>query len=734
MRFNFASITLYLALLVLMRGYAFAQEALSIVGVVTNADNGLPVLNCHVSLMDTPYGTVSDDLGRFTFYLIPAGQYSLNISHVTFQSEQRRVYVPLAGEPISINIQLKPKRLNLPEVSVESTALPSQGRFSGARVIDRSEIRGSNAENIGQVLEREGLATVTSDGSPGGAQTVSIRGSASNQVLVLLDGQPLNDVADGIADLSRISLLEVQQIEVYPEAPASLGAQAIGGAINIVTIDPGLDHYHVQAGLSEFGDMSAAFSIGRDIGGWPAFALLEHRESTGAYRYHVVPDDGLNLYTRDVGSTFTRTNAAYRRDYISLKIDPPGILAMGARHTELHRQNPDYLPLPALEHESTTDDSRRELTLNVAGGSMWYRPEIHLKLEGYQQSSVTDYGTQYPLLYSRADLKGETYNLGFDWHRSVTHWEELHFGGGFDFERLWSTELTGGYAKRSHEYGFLQVQGDPLESLDLPVRAGIFSGVRADLYTGDEAFVHPRLGVELGGGDAVVWSCRGELTGAYRLPSFNSLFWVEDLQSAGNPNLKPERSQNRELSGRLEINPLVFTVSYFDRDVWDLIYWRLDFDNRWRPLNISKSKTYGSEVGVALTTGPRAFAREIHLSYRWTRALNYSGETNTDGKLLPYKPEHTGTLVLRQNLSFLEVDLSSHWVSTRYTNEANTKSLVPYNVWNLGLSKQIGIHNPGTTLTLRLEIKNFFNEEYRLVDTAPTSLRQICFSLAADYN
>ncbi|HDH58137.1 MAG TPA: TonB-dependent receptor, partial [Bacteroidetes bacterium] len=188
--------------------------------------------------------------------------------------------------------------------------------------------------------------------------------------------------------------------------------------------------------------------------------------------------------------------------------------------------------------------------------------------------------------------------------------------------------------------------------------------------------------------------------------------------------LKPERSQNQELQAGIGCQYLEIGISYFDRDIWDLIYWRLDFDNRWKPLNLSRAWIYGTEYSLKGSTGQGGFRSEVTLSHRWMRAINLSGEPNTHGNFLPYRPQNSTTLSLRQSLKYLTVDLSARWVDRRFTNEPNTKSLSPYKVWDLGISKRLQLFNSDANLDLRAEIRNLFNENYRIVSGAPVPLRE----------
>lgn len=73
-------------------------------------------------------------------------------------------------------------------------------------------------------------------GGMGSFQTVSIRGVAARNILICVDGVPLNDAGGGAADLGSIDLNNVEKIEIYKDrVPARFGGSGLGGAINFVT-------------------------------------------------------------------------------------------------------------------------------------------------------------------------------------------------------------------------------------------------------------------------------------------------------------------------------------------------------------------------------------------------------------------------------------------------------------------------------------------------------------------
>lgn len=100
-------------------------------------------------------------------------------------------------------------------------------------VIKPAEWTGTNKTVADVIAEQTGVQTRRYGGT-GSFQTVSIRGVQGSEVLVLLDGIPLNSAMGGAVDLGKINPMQLRQIEIYKGVvPGSLGGNSIGGVINL---------------------------------------------------------------------------------------------------------------------------------------------------------------------------------------------------------------------------------------------------------------------------------------------------------------------------------------------------------------------------------------------------------------------------------------------------------------------------------------------------------------------
>ena len=131
------------------------------------------------------------------------------------------------------------KTENLDEVIVTATRTVRQlsSLPLPAQIVSQKDIVRSNSVRLNDILnEQTGLITVPDFG---GGEGIQLQGMDSQYTLVLIDGVPLVGRSAGTLDISRITVGNIQQIEIVKGASSSLyGSEALGGVINIITEKP----------------------------------------------------------------------------------------------------------------------------------------------------------------------------------------------------------------------------------------------------------------------------------------------------------------------------------------------------------------------------------------------------------------------------------------------------------------------------------------------------------------
>ncbi len=123
---------------------------------------------------------------------------------------------------------------SLGEVTVTATSMTAIEAGESVHVVTAEEIGKSNARTLDQVLDL--LPDVTIQMGTDGRPRVQIRGSKGKDILVLLDGVPINSAFDGQFDPSAIPVENIAKVKVTAGASSVLyGQGALGGVISIVT-------------------------------------------------------------------------------------------------------------------------------------------------------------------------------------------------------------------------------------------------------------------------------------------------------------------------------------------------------------------------------------------------------------------------------------------------------------------------------------------------------------------
>mgnify|MGYP002224290268 FL=1 len=108
-----------------------------------------------------------------------------------------------------------------------------EGAFS-VNALDIKPIVNS-LNNLNDLVNRTTGIKVREEGGVGSDFDLSINGMSGNSVRYFLDGMPLDTKGSGVS-LANLPINIIDRIEIYKGVvPASLGTDALGGAINIIT-------------------------------------------------------------------------------------------------------------------------------------------------------------------------------------------------------------------------------------------------------------------------------------------------------------------------------------------------------------------------------------------------------------------------------------------------------------------------------------------------------------------
>ena len=217
-----------LALLLFSATLLFAQR--TIIGTVTDAETGKPLLGTTIQVPSLSIGTVTDFAGKYEFS-IPSGATALEFSYTGYTNQTIEI-----GAATSIDVQLRAGEL-FEQVVVVGYGKQRKSDVTGAvSSLKPRELQGLPVSRTDQLLQGRvsGVVVNNNNASPNAETTIRIRGSNSllgnNNPLVVIDG-----VQGG--NLSLVHPNDIESIEVLKDASALsvYGSRGANGAVLVTT-------------------------------------------------------------------------------------------------------------------------------------------------------------------------------------------------------------------------------------------------------------------------------------------------------------------------------------------------------------------------------------------------------------------------------------------------------------------------------------------------------------------
>lgn len=201
---------------------ALAQGPARVTGRVIDAVSRNPVAGAEILAGELRAVTGND--GGFVLGNVPPGRIELRARRIGYSQWHEAVDVD-PGLERTVTVALQPVPVRLDSITVAAT--PGTITIGGAEL----ERRGGD---LARALDGwEGIVVRRAGNGPAAPQ---VRGGGPDEVLVLVDGFPLNDPFTGRADLSRISSREVDVVTLLPGAQTvRSGSRAIAGVLVVET-------------------------------------------------------------------------------------------------------------------------------------------------------------------------------------------------------------------------------------------------------------------------------------------------------------------------------------------------------------------------------------------------------------------------------------------------------------------------------------------------------------------
>jgi vitamin B12 transporter len=550
--------------------------------------------------------------------------------------------------------------------------------LSPVTVITRNDIDKLQAKSVNELLSLSPGVDFVTNGGFGSNQSIFLRGTNSNQVLVLIDGVPSGSATLGTTPFQYLPLSQIERIEIVRGPHSSLyGSSAIGGVIQIFTRKKqqgtqinastgyGSDNTSDSNVSFHYGDQKTLFNMG-----------LAYLDSDGYNVLGTTPpdddDDGYDNLSFSINASQQLTealslSASYllsdgtseydgnndKKSRIDFKEQVSSISAVYQINDQWQTQ---------LQAGQSSDDLKDHRTANVKNRFKTTKDSFTWKNEWLvRNQDLFTAGFDY---LDESVNSTTNYTEDSRWNRAAfTQYQ--YYGDTFDIKASWRFDDNEAYG--SHNTGSIGIGFD----LDPMVRVTTSYG------------------------------------SAFKAPTFNSLYWPREefpnffYSYEGNPDLKPEKSESFEFGLSGHMKSVKWTANYYNTQVRNLISTQgqlnpVTFFWEERPENIGKANIDGIEL--SLQTELFGWLINSHFSHTDPR--------NTEtGELLPLRSQEQFRLDVDKNSGKFGYGATIYAASERYTSSGDEIS--GYGIMNLRVSWKLN-----QQWSIRAKIDNVLDKEY----------------------
>lgn len=596
----------------------------------------------------------------------------------------------------------------LPEVSIQAPRLFENTTGLNIWIIDSNILSEYQNRMLTDLIAQQTSIQVQSY-NPGNLSTVTFRGTSSNHTGLLWNGIPLNPVTNGLTDLSLLPVNLFDKVYILHGGASSVfGEGNIGGGIHLTNEPDFRKLSALNAGI-EYGSFRSSRAsltalLSNDNWSFRAGAFLISAKNEFPFTDDTKPDKPLDTLNKagQQGMGFIGT--------VSRKMKKNNMLILDIWYQFMDREIPGSL-VYTMENADQYDRFLRGM---ITWQKSSARSVFHAKAAYFNDYlHYTELYEEYPEYDTDVESRIQTWTGEVSDKYRLSDRLELHSAGVVRYAKVRS-----GYFSEIKD----QLQG----SLFLAVKYTLpGSGWKIDMnlhqgWTEDynEPFT-PSFGTE--GPLGRILLIKMNVSHNFRSPTLNERYW----QPGGNPELKPEKSWNEEITLCLNpdqddlpvIDDLSFT--FFHSMINDWIRWVPDPDDpyMWAPQNIQKVRAAGLESRTGLRWKIAKVNTCLNASYSYTRSINENKEAAGYAKQLPYVAEHTGLINARVDCYDVSLDYTQSFTGSRATVEDHSESLPAFSVGRLRIGYAWNLKK--CILDFNFRIDNLYNVRYQVIQYYP---------------
>ena len=625
--------------------------------------------------------------------------------------------------------------LKLKEVTIYSNRM--QKKMSPVQILSGKELEKLNVYSVADALRYFSGVQIKDYGGIGGLKTVNIRSMGSHHVGVFYDGIELGNAQNGVVDLGRFSLDNMEVISLYNGQKSAIFQPAkdysSASAIYMQTRKPlfkGEKKNNLNIGVKggSFSTINPSLLWEHRFNERISSSIsTEYMYTSGRYKFTYAKKDGYD-------TTAVRQNGDVRM--LRLENAFFGKIPKGEWKAKAYLYNSERgYPGAAVREEPGKfrhQDRQWDTNLFVQGSFQnYFKPWYSLLANGkyaydylhYLSDPRLDVTTMYvDNYYRQQEIYASAAHLF-----TIYPWWSMSLSNDFQWNTLRADLIDFVYPTRntiltsaatSFDFNRLMLQASLLYThVDDNTRTkGANAGTKNKYTPSVIATWQPLTKLPL--------NVRAFYKKVFRMPTLNDLYYP----FIGNKDLKPEYTTQYDVGITFShtwnnhwLKSLDLQIDGYYSEVDDkIIAMPTSNQFRWTMINLGHVEIRGLDAAIRGEWGFGKVELSTLFNYTYQKAQDFTDPTSEwYGGQIPYIPWHGGSIILNGSYQTWSCNYSFIYTGERYEAVANIPEnyAQPWYTHDFSLSKTFQWGKTGIRVTA--EINNIFNQQYEVVQCYP---------------
>lgn len=644
-------------------------------------------------------------------------------------------------------------------VLIESKKIiESKSKYQNSTFVSHKEIKTINPIQVTDILKTVPGVYISDYGGIGGVKTLSMRGLASNNTLILFDGVRLNSLQNGSFDFSSFVINNINEVEINKSGNSAFyGGNATAGVVNLKTNNQLSINEKItnkfELSYGNLKDYVIQYQNSNQIFGQNVNLNVGHIYNSGAYNFSTNQFDEkltLNRVNSDFSNFNTHLNINNLNTYnkyqnkirynVNMFINSndrgvPGPVLQNVIENSNARLTDNDLTLISnfnfeideenIDKENKNNENLEKIVfrdfevktlfkynnLHYIDPNALYYSNNGLENSFFSQDYLLKLDYNEYRLDSKLKLSGElVYNklFGDMLDKSINYVSRgvISLSSYFD-KRIWYSE------QENIDKNIEQATNSQLNS---PQTLDIMASMRYDYFNDFGNMLSSFWGVNY---ENQEFKSGAKLNFSYnfRPPSFNEMYYL----NFGNTKLIPEKSTsfsidlNTKIIDDFDINLNLSNIQTKDR-----IISIPKSPVVWTAYNLGNVEVNSIELSLKYELNQNII---LNFGYLYQIALDKTQNSVSFDKQLPYTPNEIVNLNFYYYSNKFEFNILNRYNSFRYTTANNNPNeyLSKFIITDLNFNYNFVNENENKSnfYTAFLSMNNIFNQEFSLINNFP---------------